>query len=97
MAQALKDFGVKDVLIVESTYGTQVHPPAREREARLTKAVTDIVSRGGRCLVRWRYLGLRLLRERSLVRRFGGGLGSRIVKAKAQHRLRHVAAVLCHD
>jgi cleavage and polyadenylation specificity factor subunit 3 len=40
-----------DVLIVESTYGTQVHPSRAEREYRFTKTAEDIVSRGGHALV----------------------------------------------
>jgi cleavage and polyadenylation specificity factor subunit 3 len=35
-----------DVLIVESTYGTQVHPSREEREYRFTKTVEDVVTRG---------------------------------------------------
>jgi cleavage and polyadenylation specificity factor subunit 3 len=37
-----------DVLIVESTYGTHIHEPREEREARFTSIVHDIVNRGGR-------------------------------------------------
>lgn len=40
-----------DVLIVESTYGVQVHSSRAEREARFTGAVEQIVTRGGRCLI----------------------------------------------
>lgn len=40
-----------DVLIVESTYGVQVHASRAEREARFTGTVERIVSRGGRCLI----------------------------------------------
>ncbi|KAK2149507.1 hypothetical protein LSH36_449g04013 [Paralvinella palmiformis] len=40
-----------DVLIVESTYGTQIHEPRENREARFTGLVNDIVNRGGRCLI----------------------------------------------
>ncbi|XP_054154499.1 cleavage and polyadenylation specificity factor subunit 3-like [Oppia nitens] len=40
-----------DVLIVESTYGTHIHEPREEREARFTGIVYDTVSRGGRCLI----------------------------------------------
>ncbi|XP_014666751.1 PREDICTED: cleavage and polyadenylation specificity factor 73-like [Priapulus caudatus] len=40
-----------DVLIIESTYGTHIHEPREEREARFTGLVHDIVSRGGRCLI----------------------------------------------
>ena len=40
-----------DVLIVESTYGVQVHPTRQEREGRFTSTVDRIVSRGGRCLI----------------------------------------------
>ncbi len=39
------------ILIVESTYGTQPHEPRKIREGRFTKAVSDIVERGGRCLL----------------------------------------------
>ncbi|EGC30185.1 hypothetical protein DICPUDRAFT_158104 [Dictyostelium purpureum] len=40
-----------DVLIIESTYGVQVHEPRLEREKRFTTSVHDVVSRGGRCLI----------------------------------------------
>lgn len=40
-----------DVLIVESTYGVQVHASRAEREARFTGTVERVVSRGGRCLI----------------------------------------------
>jgi cleavage and polyadenylation specificity factor subunit 3 len=40
-----------DVLIVESTYGVQVHASRAEREARFTGTIERIVSGGGRCLI----------------------------------------------
>lgn len=40
-----------DVLIIESTYGTHIHEPREDREARFTGLVHDIVNRGGRCLI----------------------------------------------
>ena len=40
-----------DVLIVESTYGVQVHASRAEREARFTGTIDRVVSRGGRCLI----------------------------------------------
>ncbi|KAL0483926.1 cleavage and polyadenylation specificity factor subunit CPSF3 [Acrasis kona] len=40
-----------DVLIVESTYGIQVHESRRTREVRFTTMVHEIVKRGGRCLI----------------------------------------------
>ncbi|PIO65917.1 hypothetical protein TELCIR_12385 [Teladorsagia circumcincta] len=40
-----------DVLISESTYGTQIHEERSEREKRFTQMVHDIVGRGGRCLI----------------------------------------------
>ncbi|VDO90473.1 unnamed protein product [Heligmosomoides polygyrus] len=40
-----------DVLISESTYGTQIHEERGEREKRFTQMVHDIVARGGRCLI----------------------------------------------
>eukprot|EP00301_Raphidiophrys_heterophryoidea_P006490 c12617_g1_i2.p1 GENE.c12617_g1_i2~~c12617_g1_i2.p1 ORF type:complete len:654 (+),score=154.22 c12617_g1_i2:38-1999(+) len=40
-----------DVLIVESTYGIQVHEPQQKREARFIRFVHRTVSRGGRCLI----------------------------------------------
>jgi len=40
-----------DVLIVESTYGVQVHQSRAEREARFTSTIERVVSRGGRCLI----------------------------------------------
>jgi len=40
-----------DVLMVESTYGVQVHASRAERESRFTGTVERVVSRGGRCLI----------------------------------------------
>jgi len=40
-----------DLLIVESTYGVQVHASRAEREARFTSTVERVVTRGGRCLI----------------------------------------------
>jgi len=40
-----------DVLIVESTYGTHIHEKREDRESRFTGTVSDIVTRGGRCLI----------------------------------------------
>ncbi|KAL7072218.1 hypothetical protein ACQ4LE_008528 [Meloidogyne hapla] len=40
-----------DVLISESTYGTQIHESRDERERRFTSTVHEIVGRGGRCLI----------------------------------------------
>ncbi|CAN0263384.1 unnamed protein product [Pylaiella littoralis] len=40
-----------DVLIVESTYGTQVHEPREERESRFVGTVSKTVKKGGRCLI----------------------------------------------
>ena len=40
-----------DVLMVEATYGVQVHASRAEREARFTGMVDKVVSRGGRCLI----------------------------------------------
>ena len=40
-----------DVLIVESTYGTTYQSEKAQREQNFTKAVTDIVLRGGKCLM----------------------------------------------
>lgn len=40
-----------DVLVCESTYGTQSQQPRLERERRFTTLVSDIVRRGGRCLI----------------------------------------------
>ena len=40
-----------DVLIVESTYGTTEHQDKLVREQNFTKYVTDIVLRGGKCLM----------------------------------------------
>jgi len=40
-----------DVLVCESTYGTQSQQPRLERERRFTSQVQDIVRRGGRCLI----------------------------------------------
>eukprot|EP01064_Diplonema_japonicum_P037007 TRINITY_DN8561_c5_g1_i1.p1 TRINITY_DN8561_c5_g1~~TRINITY_DN8561_c5_g1_i1.p1 ORF type:complete len:746 (+),score=210.41 TRINITY_DN8561_c5_g1_i1:83-2239(+) len=40
-----------DILIVEATYGIQVHDQREERERKFTKWVHDIVAREGRCLL----------------------------------------------
>uniref|UniRef100_A0A0N5AE44 Cleavage and polyadenylation specificity factor subunit 3 n=1 Tax=Syphacia muris TaxID=451379 RepID=A0A0N5AE44_9BILA len=40
-----------EVLICESTYGTQLHESREEREKRFTSTVHEIVGRGGRCLI----------------------------------------------
>uniref|UniRef100_A0A7S3A919 Cleavage and polyadenylation specificity factor subunit 3 n=2 Tax=Rhodosorus marinus TaxID=101924 RepID=A0A7S3A919_9RHOD len=40
-----------DVLIVESTYGVQVHEPRKIRESRFTQKVAQAVRRGGRVLL----------------------------------------------
>ena len=40
-----------DILIVESTYGVQVHEPRLERERLFTNSVHRIVKNGGRCLL----------------------------------------------
>eukprot|EP01061_Rhynchopus_euleeides_P003346 TRINITY_DN12608_c0_g1_i2.p1 TRINITY_DN12608_c0_g1~~TRINITY_DN12608_c0_g1_i2.p1 ORF type:complete len:735 (+),score=313.05 TRINITY_DN12608_c0_g1_i2:46-2205(+) len=40
-----------DILIVESTYGINVHDKREEREQKFCKWVSDIVLRGGRCLL----------------------------------------------
>jgi len=40
-----------DVLIVESTYGTTEHTNKDQREKKFTKYVSDVVLRGGKCLM----------------------------------------------
>ncbi|KAI1717764.1 pre-mRNA 3'-end-processing endonuclease polyadenylation factor c-term domain-containing protein [Ditylenchus destructor] len=40
-----------DVMICESTYGTQIHESRDDREKRFTSTVHEIVARGGRCLI----------------------------------------------
>mmetsp|Transcript_14155 Transcript_14155/g.20910 ORF Transcript_14155/g.20910 Transcript_14155/m.20910 type:complete len:730 (-) Transcript_14155:23-2212(-) len=40
-----------DVLMVESTYGVQVHASTKERESRFTGTIERVVTRGGRCLI----------------------------------------------
>lgn len=40
-----------DILIVESTYGVQIHEPRLERERLFTTTVHNIVKGGGRCLL----------------------------------------------
>lgn len=40
-----------DILIVESTYGIQIHESREMRENRLLKQVTDVVKRGGKVLM----------------------------------------------
>ncbi|KNC71079.1 hypothetical protein SARC_16382, partial [Sphaeroforma arctica JP610] len=39
------------ILIIESTYGVQVHEPREEREARFTTTIHKTVARGGRVLI----------------------------------------------
>ena len=52
MAAELPKYHVSpDVLIVESTYGVQVHASRAEREARFTGTIERIVTGGGRCLI----------------------------------------------
>jgi len=40
-----------DALITEATYGVQCHLPRAERESRFTSIVSNVVKRGGRCLL----------------------------------------------
>ncbi|KAI5181765.1 cleavage and polyadenylation specificity factor subunit 3 [Nematocida sp. AWRm80] len=40
-----------DILISESTYGVQCHQSKEERELRFTSGVSEIVKRGGKCLL----------------------------------------------
>jgi len=40
-----------DVLIVESTFGVQVHETQRERERQFIEAIDRITRRGGKCLI----------------------------------------------
>ncbi|OMJ94449.1 hypothetical protein SteCoe_2350 [Stentor coeruleus] len=40
-----------DILIVESTYGVQIHEPRLDRERLFTTTVQNIVKNGGRCLL----------------------------------------------
>ena len=40
-----------DVLIVESTYGVQVHENRQQREDKFTRHVVDILRKGGKCLL----------------------------------------------
>lgn len=40
-----------DVLVSESTYGVQCHQSKEERESRFTSEVSEIVRRGGKCLL----------------------------------------------
>lgn len=40
-----------DALITEATYGVQCHIPREERESRFTTVVSDVVERGGKCLL----------------------------------------------
>eukprot|EP00569_Conticribra_weissflogii_P004131 CAMPEP_0171330622 /NCGR_PEP_ID=MMETSP0878-20121228/2133_1 /TAXON_ID=67004 /ORGANISM="Thalassiosira weissflogii, Strain CCMP1336" /LENGTH=778 /DNA_ID=CAMNT_0011830977 /DNA_START=126 /DNA_END=2462 /DNA_ORIENTATION=+ len=52
MAAELPKYHVQpDLLIVESTYGVQVHASRAEREARFTGTIERIVTGGGRCLI----------------------------------------------
>lgn len=52
MAAELPKYHVSpDVLIVEATYGVQVHASRAEREARFTGTIERIVTGGGRCLI----------------------------------------------
>jgi cleavage and polyadenylation specificity factor subunit 3 len=40
-----------DVIVSESTYGVQCHQSKEERETRFTRGVSEIVKRGGKCLL----------------------------------------------
>ncbi|OAG31342.1 cleavage and polyadenylation specificity factor subunit 3 [Nematocida displodere] len=40
-----------DILVSESTYGVQCHQSKEERESRFTTGVSEIVKRGGKCLL----------------------------------------------
>ncbi|ANB14745.1 Ysh1p [Sugiyamaella lignohabitans] len=40
-----------DILITESTYGTGIHQPRLEKEARLMSLIKSTVQKGGRCLL----------------------------------------------
>ncbi|KAI5171392.1 cleavage and polyadenylation specificity factor subunit 3 [Nematocida sp. LUAm3] len=40
-----------DILLSESTYGVQCHQSKEERESRFTAGVSEIVKRGGKCLL----------------------------------------------
>lgn len=40
-----------DVLITESTYGTGIHQPRLEKEAKLKSLIHSTISKGGRCLL----------------------------------------------
>ena len=40
-----------DILIIESTFGTQTLHPVRNREREFTTVVHEIIKRGGRCLI----------------------------------------------
>ncbi|KAL9187673.1 hypothetical protein ACHAXT_006051 [Thalassiosira profunda] len=50
-AEKPKYHAAPDVLIVESTYGVQVHASRAEREARFTGTIERVVTGGGRCLI----------------------------------------------
>ena len=50
MAAEMPPFKV-DVLVVESTYGTQEHEPRKTRESRFIEAVTSTLQLGGRVLL----------------------------------------------
>lgn len=44
--------GVKpDILITESTYGTGIHQPRLEKEAKLKSLIHSTINKGGRCLL----------------------------------------------
>jgi cleavage and polyadenylation specificity factor subunit 3 len=40
-----------DVLVVEATYGVQMHEPQMQREARFCESVASCVLGGGKCLI----------------------------------------------
>jgi len=40
-----------DILIVESTFGANNHPPRKQRELKFTESVHEIVKNGGKCLL----------------------------------------------
>lgn len=51
MAAEIPEQPSPDLLIVESTYGQQVHQTRQEREGRFTSYVSEVIGRSGRCLI----------------------------------------------
>ena len=51
LAAAALPRGHVDVLLIESTFGVSIHEPVAQRERHFLAKITEVVERGGKCLV----------------------------------------------